>query len=203
MSLAETKPNFDVAEQAGHVEVRGVSGQDVLEALKLLDKIRYVQAEQVSDKRDALVHVLMASNISLTPPATLAQARRLASQRDALLATPVLTYKSLRELRGDAKESTTRTWVARKRARRSLFVVAHGGRTLIPAFQMDARGEPRPELQPLLATLLDHRVDSWPLWTWLTSSTSLLSGEIPEVTARTAPARALNAASRFAAPKAA
>jgi len=132
-------------------------------------------------KRSDLVHALIVNKVSLTPPGTLAQAGRLAAQRDALLATPVLTYKTLRELRGDPKESSTRTWFARRRAERALFAVTHNGRTLIPAFQLDKRGGPRPELRPLRTTLLTGGIDGWPLWTWLTAASSPLSGQIPEV----------------------
>ncbi|MCB0951087.1 MAG: hypothetical protein K0U84_22220 [Actinomycetia bacterium] len=65
---------------------------------------------------------------------------------------------------------------ALKDGARELFTVKHDGRTIIPAFQLDADGEPRPELQPVLQPLIDAGVQSWALWTWLTSPTSLLSG---------------------------
>ena len=67
-------PHYDVAELSDHVEVRGVTGNDVFEALRLLDTVRGLQATQVSDKRDDLVRALMTSNIRLTPPASVAQA---------------------------------------------------------------------------------------------------------------------------------
>ena len=195
--------HYDIAERSGHVEVRGVSGDEVLEALRLLETVRDLQAVQVSDNRDDLVRALMTNNISLTPPASVAQAQRLAAHRDALLATPVLTYDTLQLLRGDPKESSTRTWFARRRADRAVFAVTHHGRTIIPAFQLDQLGQPRPELQPMLDVLLTSGIDGWPLWTWLTSPTSLLSGQTPESVARRAPQRALTAAARFAVPPAA
>ncbi len=190
---------FQVAERSDHVEVRGVSHDEVVEALELRDKIRAVQADHVAASRADLLRAMMVSNVSLTPPASLAQAQRLASHRDALLATPVFTYGTLQQLRGDAKESSTRAWVARRRDAHAVFTVSYKGRTLIPAFQFDDDGEPRAELQPILSTLVGAGVDGWTLWTWLTSPTSLLSGEVPEHVARTAPARALRAAQRFAA----
>ena len=195
--------HYDVAERSGHVEVRGVSGNEVLEALHLLDTVRDLQATQVRDKRGDLVRALMISNISLTPPASVAQAQRLATHRDALLATPVLTYDTLQLLRGDPKESSTRTWFARRRTDRAVFAVTHNGRTIIPAFQLDQFGQPRPELRPMLDVLLTSGIDGWPLWTWLTSPTSLLSGLTPEAVAKTAPERAMTAATRFAVPPAA
>jgi hypothetical protein len=203
MTAEGAQSTFDVAQESDHVEVRGVSSQDVLEALDLLSRVRLLQAGQAVSGRADLVHALMTRNVSLTSPATLAQAQRLASQRDALLASAVLTYETLHELRGDRAVSSTRTWVARARARHVLFTVAHLGRTLIPAFQLDPAGRPRPELEPILAILLQAGIDGWPLWTWLVSPTSLLSGAIPEVVAAAEPARALRAAARFASPTAA
>jgi hypothetical protein len=50
----------------------------------------------------------------------------------------------------------------------------------------------------VLEALADTGITGWPLWTWLTSPTALLSGEIPEQLARRAPARVLRAAQRFA-----
>ena len=157
-----------------------------------------MQADHAAATRADLVQALMVHNVSLTPPATLAQAQRLATRRAALLATPVLTYESLRELRGDARVSSTRTWVTRRRDARELFTVTYNGRTLIPAFQLDDHGEPRAELQPVLSALIDAGVRGWSLWTWLTTPTSFLSGGVPEQVARTAAARVLRAARRFA-----
>lgn len=65
-----------------------------------------------------------------------------------------------------------------------MFTVPDGVRAIIPAFQLDNAGEPRGDLAPLLAVLLPAGVDGWELWTWLTSPTSLLSGDIPDPTRR-------------------
>jgi hypothetical protein len=80
-----------------------------------------------------------------------------------------------------------------------LFSINDKGRTLIPAFQLDERGDPRTELQPILSALHDGGVQGWALWTWLTKPTSFLSGGVPEKVARTDPARVVRAAQRFAA----
>jgi hypothetical protein len=188
---------YDIAQRAGHVEVRGVSRRRVAEALDLLDRVREVQADHAEATREDLVHALMVQNVALTPPATVAQAQRLATHRDALLATPVFTHATLGELRGDARTSSTRTWVTRRRDASELFTVTHNGQTLIPAFQFDDSGTLRPELRPILEALADGGVRGWPLWTWLTSPSSLLSGEVPECLARTAPQRVARAARRF------
>ena len=80
-----------------------------------------------------------------------------------------------------------------------MFTVPDGVRAIIPAFQLDNAGEPRGDLAPLLSVLLPAGVDGWELWTWLTSPTSLLSGDIPEVVAAANVDRALTAPQRFAA----
>lgn len=196
--MSSELPSYDVAERSDHLEVRGVSRRHMVEALDLLDKVRVLQADQVTRTRADLLRALMIHNVSLTPPSTVAQAQRLATHRDALLASPVLTHHSLQELRGDTRESSTRTWLARRKDAHQLFTVTHNGRTLIPAFQLDEHGQPRAELQPVLAALGDAGVQGWTLWTWLTAPTSLLSGQIPEQLARTNPARVLRAATRFA-----
>lgn len=189
---------YEIAERAGHVEVWGASGRDITEALDLLDAVRGLQVEQVVANREQLVRALMMTRVSLTPPATLAQAQRLAAHRDALLSTPVFTYESLRLLRGDRQQSGTRTWVTRKRAQRALFTVLHNGATIVPAFQLREDGTVRDELRELLGLLIGAEVDGWQLWTWLTAPSSLLSGQVPERVARTQPERAANAAARFA-----
>ena len=202
MSVAKS-PSYEVEERGDHVEVRGVSRHEVLEALHLHAEVQVVKAAHTADVRDSLVRTLMGKGVSLVPPASLAQAQRLAAHRNALLATPVYTHESLQQMRGDTRASSTRTWLSRRKEARELFTVKHDGRTIIPAFQLDAGAEPRPELQPVLQTLIDAGVQSWALWTWLTSPTSLLSGEIPEQLVRSTPQRVLRAARRFAAATAA
>jgi len=202
MSVAKS-PAYEVEERGDHLEVRGVSRWEVLEALRLLADVQVVQATSAAEVRDSLVQTLMGKGVSLVPPASLAQAQRLAAHRNALLATPAYTHESLQQVRGDAKESSTRTWLSRRRDAREAFTVSHGGRTIVPAFQFDADAEPRPELQPVLQTLIDGGVQSWALWTWLTASTPLLSGAVPEQLVRSNPQRVLRAAQRFVAANAA
>lgn len=202
MAVAES-PAYEVEDRGDHLEVRGVSRREVLEALRLHAQVQVVQAEIATEARDGLVQTLMGQGVSLVPPATVAQAQRLAAHRNALLATPTYTHESLQQVRGDAKESSTRTWLSRRRDARELFTVSHGGRTLIPAFQFGADVEPRSELQPVLQALINADVQGWALWTWLTTPTPLLSGEVPEQLVRSNLQRVLHAAQRFAAANAA
>jgi len=215
---------YDIAERGDHLEIRGLSRPELDETLellelvrsfqaeiemsgvelnetmeRLLELVRSVQAEHVEAIRGDLAQLLMSREASLIPPASLTQARRFAAHRDALRATPVFTHETLSELRGDKSVSSTRTWLARRRDDHALFSINDKGRTLIPAFQLDERGEPRPELQPILSVLHEGAVAGWSLWTWLTKPTSFLSGGVPETVSRTDPARVVRAAQRFAA----
>jgi hypothetical protein len=215
---------YDIAERRDYLEIRGVSRSELAEALELVEPVRALQAEHVvtrsglaealqqvlelirtlqseraEDIRGDLLHVLMSREVNLIPPATVTQVQQLATHRAALLATPVLTHETLSELRGDKTESSTRTWLARRRDTHALFTVNYNGKTLIPAFQLDEHGEPRAELQPVLSVLDEGGVQGWSLWTWLTKPTGFLSGAVPEEIARTDPERVLNAAQRFAA----
>src|SRR3954454_11255619 len=90
-----TRSRYEIATRSDRLEVRGVSQDDMTEALELLGRVRSVQATYVAAHRDDLLHALMLANVSLTPPASLAQAQRPATHRDALLATPVLTHDTL------------------------------------------------------------------------------------------------------------
>jgi hypothetical protein len=196
--LIETARSGRVAGGSIGSEPYGDAMKLFAEIFELLNTVRTLQAEHVDATRDELLRALMSRNISLTPHATLNQARRLATHRNALLATPFHTYESLAELL-DKSESNTRTWVARRREAHELFTVTYSGRALIPQFQFDEHGKLRPELQPMLSALEEGGVREWSLWTWLTKPTSFLSGEVPEQVARTDPSRALRAAQRFAA----
>lgn len=190
---------IEVDEHDDHVEVVGATGLEVRLALQLLKAARELQLDSADQARAHMASLIHTAGLELIPPASLEQARRLHQLRAALLATPALDYETLAELRGDSSTNAARTWVTRQRAAHRLFTVTDGGRSVIPAFQLDASGSPRPELAPLLTVLRGHDVDGWQLWTWLVSATPLLSGEIPHEVAATAPARALKAAQRFAA----
>lgn len=218
-----SQSGYDITKARDHLEIRGLSPSELDETLEQLHLIRSLQAEKVVSSteltatlwelvellrimqsehtatiREDLLHVLMKREVSLTPPATLIQAQRLAAHREALLATPVLTHETLSELRGNTSESSTRTWLARRREEHALFTITYKGKTVIPAFQFDDSGQPRTELQPMLAVLQEGGLEGWTLWTWFTKPTTFLSGGIPEEVARTNPQRALRAAQRFA-----
>lgn len=111
-------------------------------------------------------------------PVPLVQLARRARVRAALLASPCHTYASLAQVRG-ASTDATRFAVHKAAAAHRLLVVAADARTLVPAFQLTADGEVRPELLPALEPLL-ARLDPWRAWAWLTQPAALLGGLVPE-----------------------
>jgi hypothetical protein len=96
--------------------------------------------------------------------------------------------------------SAVGAWAAAQLLDRALIVLPEPDRSLIvPAFQLTATGDPRPELRPLLNRLLAARIDGWAAWMWLTSPSPLLAGDVPERVVASEPARVLRAAGEFAA----
>ena len=125
------------------------------------------------------------------------QTRRRA-QRARLLATGWLSLTELTARREEADVAAVGAWVYEQLRDRALIVLeAPDGTIAVPAFQVTADGQPRPELRPLLEVLLGPGLGGWAAWTWLTSPSSFLSGEVPEQVAATDPARALRAATAF------
>ena len=104
---------------------------------------------------------------------------RHARLREELLASPWFTYETLAELRG-ASVDATRFAVHKAGNEHRLLVVPAGDRTLVPAFQLTADGEPRADLAAVLAPLLAAGMDPWRAWAWLTQPAALLGGEVPE-----------------------
>ncbi|QDP95667.1 hypothetical protein FOE78_06885 [Microlunatus elymi] len=190
---------YTVLRRDGGVEIEGLDPADAREALRLLGAARQLQFERGSLTASQLTQIMATADVDLTPPAAIEQARRQADHRRRMLSTPVYTYETLGELLGHAQQATTRTWVSRKRSARLLFTVKIDNQLIIPAFQLTDEGEPRQDLAGLVGPLLEAGVDGWALWTWLASSSPLLSGAVPIELVETEPQRAYRAAERFAA----
>jgi hypothetical protein len=112
-------------------------------------------------------------------PVALVLIARQVRLRDQLLATRWFTYETLAELRGASLEAT-RFAVHKAAQTHRLLVVATEERTLVPAFQLTAEGEARPDLVAVLEPLLAARMDPWRVWAWLTQPAALLGGQVPE-----------------------
>lgn len=176
-----------------------IAGEQLDRLQRLLAAVAEVQAGEAQNQRGALLKAMMAAGVDPVPAETVAQARRLARQRDRLLATGAYTTLALQALRDDNAASATRTWLARRRAADELFTVTHDGSTLVPAFQLDREGRPRPELAPALRALAPAQLGGWAIWTWFTAGSAWLGGTAPVGLLDTDPERVAVAAERFAA----
>lgn len=112
-------------------------------------------------------------------PLQLLQLARQAKVREHLRSTPVHSYDSLAELRGESVNAT-RFWVHKGSEQHRVLVVHAGADVLVPAFQFDAAGQPRVELTEVLPPLLAAGMDPWRAWGWLTMPAALLGGSVPE-----------------------
>jgi hypothetical protein len=113
-------------------------------------------------------------------PVSLVQLARRARVREALLASPWHTYETLAQVRGGSVDATRFAIHKAASEHRLLIVAGEHGRTMVPAFQLDAAGEVRGELVAVLEPLLTSRLDAWAIWGWLTQPAALLGGEVPE-----------------------
>ncbi len=114
-------------------------------------------------------------------PVPLLQLRRQAAVRVQLLESPWFTYSTLASVRGESVDAT-RFAVHKAHEQHRLLVVAGEGQVLVPAFQLDADGELRPDLAPVLEPLLAAQMDPWAAWDWLTRPVALLGGLVPQET---------------------
>jgi hypothetical protein len=116
-------------------------------------------------------------------PIALVRLRREARVRAALLDGGWLDYAGVGRLRGTS-ENAARFALHKAAERRSVLLVQHEGRTLVPAFQLDEQGQVRTELLGILEPLLASGEDPWRTWAWLTTPAALLGGAVPHEAAR-------------------
>lgn len=138
------------------------------------EPLTMAQLEQL----DALLHG-EGSEPEHAVPVSLVLVARHARLREQLLASLWHTYDTLAELRG-ASVDATRFAVHKAANEHRLLVVPAGERSIVPAFQLTATGEPRPDLAAVLGPLLTAGMDPWRAWAWLTQPAGLLAGEVPE-----------------------
>ena len=136
-----------------------------------------LSADQL-DQLDRLLHSEGSEPEHAVPVPLLVIARQ-ARVRTELLASPWFTYATLAQRRGASVEAT-RFAVHKAGNEHRLLVVAADERILVPAFQLAADGEVRPELLPVIEPLLAAGMDPWRAWAWLTQPAGLLGGQVPE-----------------------
>jgi hypothetical protein len=182
-----------------HVEVVGLSKEDVEYAISLFQAVAQEQTEARSALASHVNQAMLHEGIELIPAASQRQVQRSAALKKRLIEDQGFeTYASLAEIR-DTRESSVRTWVSRLRRRSDLFTVEFQGHTLIPKLQLTDSGDVNPVVAELVRPLAGAGLDSWSLWAWLTNPTGLLSGEIPAEVAVGNITRATKAANRYAA----
>lgn len=186
-----------VRDAVDHVEVTGLSKDDVLRALELWSAAGGRQSKSRELLLGQLTQAMLDADIPAIPAATQRQVQRTAALRERLLREGYQTYASLAAMR-DTKESSVRTWATRLRQQNKLFTVKRSGQTIIPAVQLTDSGGIRTEVEALVTPLLKAGLDDWSVWAWLASPTDRLSGEVPAVVAATNPGRARRAALRYA-----
>ncbi len=94
------------------------------------------------------------------------QARLVRLARDHLASTELsVDYDGLATGR-DTTVLAARQWVKRQRGASRLFVVDHGGGTLIPTFQLDDVFDLDTRVAPAVARLADFGMSGWAMWQW-------------------------------------
>lgn len=196
---AHTPDRIEVRDSADHVEVVGLSVQDVQNAIELYRAVGDSKLHARSALEDYLNQALLTSGTDLLTTATQRQVQRTAALRQRLMhESGYETHKTLAQLR-DSQVSSVRTWVARARERGELFTVKVKGTTLIPKVQLTSDGELNTKVTPLVRPLVSAGLDEWSIWAWLATSTGLLSGEVPVEAVDQQPQRVQRAAERYAA----
>lgn len=134
-------------------------------------------AEQL-EALDAMLHATGDEPAHAVPISLVAVARQ-ARLREEILTTPTFDYQSLAAVRGTSVDAT-RFMIHKTASLHRLLVISNHGQVLVPAFQLTAEGEPRPDLTPVLQPLLAADMDPWKAWIWLTQPAALLGGLVPE-----------------------
>lgn len=167
------------SEQTTKLDLYGLTPAEAQDVIKAHAKHVQLRIQARAELR-ATVDRAYVNDLPLISEATQKQAVRTADAHVRLIEVEgAATYKTLAELRG-TRESGARSWVNRLRRENLLFTVEVKGRTLIPSVQLSADGQ-LDELvsEQLVKPLLAAGMEPWTLWSWLTSPTGLLSGEIP------------------------
>ena len=114
--------------------------------------------------------VIAFEDLPPAPPmmdrAAVEQARLVRLARDHLASTePSVDYDGLAEGRASTVLAA-RQWVKRQRGAGRLFVVDHGGGTLIPSFQLDEVFDLEPRVAPAVQRLTEFGMSGWATWQW-------------------------------------
>lgn len=114
--------------------------------------------------------VIAFEDLPPAPPmmdrAAVEQARLARLARDHLASTePSVDYDGLAEGRASTVLAA-RQWVKRQRGAGRMFVVDHGGGTLIPSFQLDEVFDLDPRVAAAVDRLTEFGMSGWATWQW-------------------------------------
>jgi hypothetical protein len=139
-----------------------------------------IQERRAPEARKEMARALgpLLADLDPVPYATVEQARRLAALRASLLREGALSTSAIADARG-MTPNNARQWISRHRRADRLFTVTHDGETLVPAFLLDDRLEPRPEPHEAVKALREAGEDGWALWAWFATPSSWLGGRVP------------------------
>ncbi len=115
----------------------------------------------------------LSDDLPVAPPlldvVAVEQARLVRLARDHLASTePCVGYEGL----ADGRNGTVlaaRQWVKRQRNRGRIFVVDHGGTTLVPTFLLDEVFDIDERVAPTVERLNDAGMTGWAQWQWFTA----------------------------------
>ena len=119
------------------------------------------------------VIVALSSDLPVAPPlldeVAVEQARLVRLARDHIASTePSVDYEGLARGR-DSSVLAARQWVKRHRDRRRIFVVDHGGTTLVPTFLLDEVFDADERLAETVRRLTAAGMSGWAQWQWFTA----------------------------------
>jgi hypothetical protein len=181
LSFAEQRLALLLVEALGRI-----ADEEQLDASEVRrDVYRIVQGAALQERKAPQARTELARTLgpSLTdvepvPYATVEQARRLAALRTSLLRRGAYPTAVIAQAKG-ITPNYARQWISRNRRMQRLFTVTHDGETLVPAFLLDERFEPKHEAQPAIAALREAGEDGWALWAWFGMPSSWLGGRVP------------------------
>lgn len=191
MSVTD-QPSYDVSDELSEVldELRKVLEERHVEVDVAAEDLRRVvlhlraTGEELGRARQRLVDMLMVDSDLLdpVPTATMAQARRRAAHRGRLLASGALSVAALAEARETTEPAIT-TWLSRQRKDHRLVTVKDpDGRVWAPVVLLATGGgppEPWEGSDQVLGPLVEAGLDGWAVWTWITTPSPWLDGQIP------------------------
>jgi hypothetical protein len=182
------------------VDETATSESQVRNLLYRLVQAGLLQERRAPGARRELARALGPSLADLdpVPHATVEQARRLAALRASLLREGALPTVAIAEGRG-ITPNNARQWISRHRKSFRIFTVTYEGETLVPAFLLDEKLEPRPEASRAIKALLEAGEDGWALWAWFATPSAWLGGRVPVEVLTTDPERVAESARQRAA----